>query len=56
MSEQEIAIVFGSKDIADPMAQDASNKPIGGMPVLEYWKAKQMFVSRCRRSSSILLS
>ena len=40
------AIVIGSNDIVNPAAQDDPNSPIAGMPVLECWKAKQVFVSK----------
>ena len=33
-------------DIVNPAAQDDPNSPIAGMPVLECWKAKQVFVSK----------
>ncbi len=42
----DVAIVIGSNDIVNPAAQDDPNSPIAGMPVLEVWKAKQIFVSK----------
>ena len=42
----DVAIVIGSNDIVNPAAQDGPNSPIAGMPVLECWKAKQVFVSK----------
>jgi H+-translocating NAD(P) transhydrogenase subunit beta len=42
----DVAIVIGSNDIVNPAAQDDPNSPIAGMPVLEVWKAKQVFVSK----------
>ena len=42
----DVAIVVGSNDIVNPAAQDDPNSPIAGMPVLECWKAKQVFVSK----------
>jgi acyl-CoA synthetase (AMP-forming)/AMP-acid ligase II len=36
----------GSNDIVNPAAQEDPNSPIAGMPVLEVWKAKQVFVSK----------
>jgi len=42
----DVAIVIGSTDIVKPAAQDDPNSPIAGMPVLECWKAKQVFVSK----------
>lgn len=42
----DVVIVIGSNDIVNPAAQEDSNSPIAGMPVLEVWKAKQVFVSK----------
>ncbi len=42
----DVVIVIGSNDIVNPSAQDDPNSPIAGMPVLEVWKAKQVFVSK----------
>ena len=44
--ETDVAIVIGSNDIVNPAAQDDPNSPIAGMPVLECWKAKHVFVSK----------
>lgn len=44
--ETDVAIVIGSNDIVNPAAQEDPNSPIAGMPVLEVWKAKQVFVSK----------
>lgn len=44
--ETDIVIVIGSNDIVNPAAQEDPNSPIAGMPVLEVWKAKQVFVSK----------
>lgn len=44
--ETDVAIVIGSNDIVNPAAQDDPNSPIAGMPVLECWKSKQVFVSK----------
>ncbi|MEM9901059.1 MAG: NAD(P)(+) transhydrogenase (Re/Si-specific) subunit beta [Pseudomonadota bacterium] len=44
--ETDVAIVIGSNDIVNPAAQDDPNSPIAGMPVLEVWKSKQVFVSK----------
>ncbi|ANL51051.1 NAD(P)(+) transhydrogenase (AB-specific) subunit beta 2 (plasmid) [Rhizobium phaseoli] len=42
----DVVIVIGSNDIVNPAAQEDPNSPISGMPVLEVWKAKQVFVSK----------
>ncbi|NTI78506.1 NAD(P)(+) transhydrogenase (Re/Si-specific) subunit beta [Rhizobium rhizogenes] len=44
--ETDVVIVVGSNDIVNPAAQEDTNSPISGMPVLEVWKAKQVFVSK----------
>ncbi|MEM7720122.1 MAG: NAD(P)(+) transhydrogenase (Re/Si-specific) subunit beta [Pseudomonadota bacterium] len=44
--DTDVVIVIGSNDIVNPAAQDDPNSPIAGMPVLEVWKAKQVFVSK----------
>jgi NAD(P) transhydrogenase subunit beta len=44
--ETDVAIVIGSNDIVNPAAQEDPNSPIAGMPVLEVWKARQVFVSK----------
>ncbi|NTF52985.1 NAD(P)(+) transhydrogenase (Re/Si-specific) subunit beta [Agrobacterium rhizogenes] len=44
--ETDVVIVIGSNDIVNPAAQEDPNSPISGMPVLEVWKAKQVFVSK----------
>jgi NAD(P) transhydrogenase subunit beta len=42
----DVAIVIGSNDIVNPAAQEDPGSPIAGMPVLEVWKAKQVFVMK----------
>jgi len=44
--ETDVVMVIGSNDTVNPGAQDDPNSPIAGMPVLEVWKAKQVFVSK----------
>ncbi|MGR3443515.1 MAG: NAD(P)(+) transhydrogenase (Re/Si-specific) subunit beta [Thalassococcus profundi] len=44
--DTDVVIVIGSNDIVNPAAQDDPNSPIAGMPVLECWKAKNVFVSK----------
>ncbi len=45
-SSTDVVMIIGSNDIVNPAAQDDPNSPIAGMPVLEVWKAKQVFVSK----------
>ena len=44
LAETDVVIVVGSNDIVNPAAQDDPNSPIAGMPVLEVWKAEQVFI------------
>ncbi|MBD3895929.1 NAD(P)(+) transhydrogenase (Re/Si-specific) subunit beta [Halomonas sp. ML-15] len=43
----DVVIVIGSNDIVNPSAQDDPNSPIAGMPVLEVWRSRVVFV--CKR-------
>ncbi|MGN7292800.1 NAD(P)(+) transhydrogenase (Re/Si-specific) subunit beta [Rhizobium sp. SAFR-030] len=44
--QTDVVIVIGSNDIVNPAAEEDPNSPIAGMPVLQVWKAKQVFVSK----------
>lgn len=44
--QTDVVIVIGSNDIVNPASQEDPNSPIAGMPVLEVWHAKQVFVSK----------
>jgi NAD(P) transhydrogenase subunit beta len=44
--EIDIVMILGANDIVNPAAQEDPNSPIAGMPVLEVWKAKQVFISK----------
>jgi NAD(P) transhydrogenase subunit beta len=45
--ETDVVIVIGANDIVNPAAQDDPGSPIAGMPVLEVWKARNVFI--CKR-------
>ena len=45
--DTDAVIVIGANDIVNPAAQDDPGSPIAGMPVLEVWKAREVFV--CKR-------
>ncbi len=44
--DTDVVMIIGSNDIVNPAAQEDPNSPIAGMPVLEVWKAKAVFVSK----------
>ncbi|MEM9147019.1 MAG: NAD(P)(+) transhydrogenase (Re/Si-specific) subunit beta [Pseudomonadota bacterium] len=45
--QTDVVIVIGANDIVNPAAQDDPGSPIAGMPVLEVWKSRQVFI--CKR-------
>ena len=45
--ETDAVIIIGANDIVNPAAQEDPGSPIAGMPVLEVWKSRQVFV--CKR-------
>jgi NAD(P) transhydrogenase subunit beta len=47
LEEADSVIIIGANDIVNPAAQDDPGSPIAGMPVLEVWKSRQVFV--CKR-------
>lgn len=44
--DTDVVMILGANDIVNPAAQEDPNSPIAGMPVLEVWKAKQVFISK----------
>ena len=49
--ETDVVLVIGANDIVNPLAQDDPSCPIGGMEVLEVWKAKTSVVFKRSRAS-----
>jgi NAD(P) transhydrogenase subunit beta len=47
--DTDVVIIIGANDIVNPAAQDDPGSPIAGMPVLEVWKSRHVFV--CKRGS-----
>ncbi|MEM9371608.1 MAG: NAD(P)(+) transhydrogenase (Re/Si-specific) subunit beta [Pseudomonadota bacterium] len=45
--QTDVVIVIGANDIVNPAAQDDPGSPIAGMPVLEVWKSREVFI--CKR-------
>ena len=44
--DTDVVIILGANDIVNPAAEEDPNSPIAGMPVLQVWKAKQVFISK----------
>ena len=42
--ETDVSIVIGANDIVNPAAEDDPGSPIAGMPVLQCWKSRQVFI------------
>ncbi|EER12192.1 conserved hypothetical protein [Perkinsus marinus ATCC 50983] len=42
----DVSLIIGANDIVNPMAVEDLSSPIGGMPVLEVWKAKTCVVMK----------
>jgi NAD(P) transhydrogenase len=42
----DVSIVIGANDIVNPLAVEDLSSPIGGMPVLEVWKAQKCVVMK----------
>ena len=47
LPETDLVVVVGANDIVNPSALEDTNSPIAGMPVLEVWKSRHVFV--CKR-------
>ena len=46
LPETDVVLVIGANDIVNPGAQTDPNSPIYGMPVIEVWNAKNVFVMK----------
>jgi len=47
----DVVLVIGANDIVNPGAQTDSSSPIYGMPVLEVWKAEDVFMLKRSRAA-----
>lgn len=43
-AKADVVLVVGANDVVNPDAKDDKNSPLYGMPVLEVWKAKAVYV------------
>jgi NAD(P) transhydrogenase subunit beta len=43
-AQADVVLVVGANDVVNPDAKDDKNSPLYGMPVLEVWKAKAVYV------------
>lgn len=43
-AQTDVVLIFGANDVVNPAAQTTPSSPIYGMPVLEAWKAAQVYV------------
>jgi NAD(P) transhydrogenase subunit beta len=46
IKEADVSIIVGANDVVNPAALDDPSSPIYGMPVLEVWKSKNVFVMK----------
>jgi len=46
LSETDLVLVVGANDIVNPGAEDDTNSPIYGMPVIQVWNAKNVIVMK----------
>ncbi|MDB5038173.1 MAG: proton-translocating nicotinamide nucleotide transhydrogenase subunit PntB [Bacteriovoracaceae bacterium] len=45
-STTDVALVLGANDVVNPAAKSDKSSPLYGMPILDVYKAKQIFVSK----------
>src|SRR5207249_6365268 len=45
-SSADVALVIGANDVVNPDAKTDKASPLYGMPILDVYKAKQIFVSK----------